>query len=85
MARFFSSNCSFTCWKCSRNCEIKIMIEELPTHLFNEVIQSGLKTDANAGKNLLGWNKEKANNFVKQKTDAISTAREKYLETLKDR
>lgn len=85
MIEYFSVKCNFACWECPRDCTMKLMMKNLPEHIFNKCVLDSMKS--NAGTNIVyhNWNAQQANDYVVKSTVALSIARKKYLETLKNR
>ncbi len=78
----FETNCTCTCWKCSRNCDMKKMMECLSEEEFNWTIVENMKANAGYRQMILHWTNEQTKEFVMKNSVAFSIARKKYLETL---
>ena len=78
------TNCNYTCWECSKDCEMKTMMENLSEVDFNYSIVQSMKANAGYRQSVLHWTNEQALDFVMKNSVALSIARKKYLETLQN-
>lgn len=80
---FFSTNCNYTCWECSRQCGIKDAMNNLSEEQFKSFILANVKRQAGMAIASGSMNAQTSKQHVETTFMSLVCAREKYLETLK--
>ena len=78
----FTTNCKYTCWECSRQCQMKEAMETLTDNEFKAYALSNVKMQAGMHISAGCMNAQTSKRYVEIMFMSVVCARQKYLKTL---